>query len=516
MRNLPFILFVATQACPALTIREYSPERHDRFVTQPDGSLDHNPDAFYTATRYTALGYATQGGRQFALVTPEHVLLANHFSGGGNLSFINGAGVKFDRSLGTKTNIPNGSGGTSDLAIMKISAPLGPDTNILPFPVMNLANEAAYSTPPMTITVFGQSRRAGRGMITSFQDTAVPAANIDSTRTFTFNYLNSFGNQDDCFFVGGDSGSPSFITVGNRPALVGVHLAVGNGPGFVFNVDTFVPHYTADVNALLAPEGYRLIPANPDPVTLTASAGSDAGLRQVESGTLTVTLANGSAPLASNPRLEISFPAGSIPDSLAAPGWIVEIPAPGEYRLRRATLNGASSATATATYSSVPVVSGIPVGIVHRSDGSGEIQQTVTLEVEETFAGFVAALSSKGAGDDPDGDGFPNLLEYALGGEPGVNSAVSPSGLPLAPAVIEAGGSLEFTFARRTDAAQRGLAYNLLFSPDLSENSFEPTTPPGFAITSAPFDPPVVGFEEVTATLPVSGKLFMRLEVVLE
>ncbi len=514
MRNFLFILLLTSQACPALEIRTYSAARHNRFVTDLNGDLAHNAGAFFTATRYAALGFETSGGRQFALVTPEHVLVANHFSQAGTLSFINEEGVKFDRTLGAKTIVPNGQGGNSDLAIMKLSARLPADSGIVPFPVMDLETEAAYTTPPMNITVFGHTRRAGQGTITGFQN--VQPSGIGTTRTFSFDYVELAGTQDDCHFVGGDSGSASFITVENRAALVGVHLAVGSGPGFIRNFDTFVPHYTATVNTLLESQGYRLIPANPDTVTLTASAESTEGLRQVESGSLAITLANESAPLASNPHLELSFPPDAIPTSLSAPGWIVENPTPGEYRLRRATLDGSSSAMATASYSSVPVVSDISIGIIHRSDGSPEIQQTNPLPVEETFSGFVASLPEQGATDDPDKDGFPNLLEYALGGDPGTSSSTSPSGLPLAPAVSETGGSLTYSFPQRTDAAQRGLNYTILFSPDLTEESFDAAPPSGISISAAPYDPPVPGFEKITATLPASGKMFLRLEVVLE
>jgi hypothetical protein len=343
-----------------------------------------------------------------------------------------------------------------------------------------------------------------------------PAAGIDTTRSYTSTYSTFVGNQDDAYAVTGDSGSPSFATVNNRPALVGIHLAAGSATGANLTIDTFIPHYAAAINTLLAPAGYQLIKANPDAVSLTSGITNDP-LRQAESATLDITITNTSSNTAANPRLNLLFPAGAIPSSVTAPGWIISNPSPGDYRLRSATLSRNSSGTATITYTALPTIDELSIQATHGSDGSPTIQETFALPVTETFGGFVSALPLKGELDDPDLDGFGNLLEYFFGGSPGNNSNLAVGGYPLAPQVSTTGGTLSYTFARRTDEAERGLTHAVEFSETLTAPSWTTDTPPDTVISSAPFDPDVPGFEKVTVALPTSSpdKLFIRLNITL-
>jgi hypothetical protein len=508
------ILFLTLAVSGAIEIRSYSPARHDRFVTDAGGTT-LNPDAYYVSSRYTGLGYATEPNdvRQFALVTPQHVLFAKHFvpANGTNIRFLNASGQEFDRTTISTNTIPNGSGGFSDAIIVKLNAPLPASQGITPFPYLNLANEALYNNT--VLTAFGQNRRAGRGRISSFSDFDEPG--IDTTRTFTFLYSTIAGNQDDAYLVNGDSGSPSFALVNNRPALVGLHLAAGSSFGTRINIDTFVPHYAPAINAELAAEGYQLIPAYPETVSLVAEI-TNSPLRQAAPATLGISLTNSSPNTATNPRLNLVFPTDAIPDDITAPGWIIDTPSPGDYRLRRADLGGNTSSTATITYAAVPALAEITIQATHSSDGSPSISEPFALPVAETYGGFVSALPLKGELDDPDLDGFPNLLEYAFGGNPGMNSSLAEGGYPLSPQSSGETG-LTFTYARRTDAAQRGLTYETEFSNDLESTSWSTTLPPGAIVSTAPFDPDVPGFVQVTLTIPANppDKGFVRVKVAL-
>ena len=515
MFRLPALFILLSAASVhALEIRNYSPARNDRFLTGASG-LVLNSSAYYTSNLYTGVGIGTlpNDTRQFALVTPEHVLFAKHFAFGGNIRFINEGGTAIDRSILSNSEVPNGLGGISDLIILKLSAPVtATDHGISPFPYLNLENESAYANT--ILTTFGQTARAGRGRIASFGN--YTQGTIEQTRVFRFNYSTILGNDNDAHVVNGDSGSPTFAIANNRPALVGVHLAVSSSLTAITNIDTFVPNYAATVNALLAPEGYQLIPAYPASVTMSTTLAS-ASLRQLKPASLSIDLTNNSATTATNPRLRLIFPANAIPNSVSASGWIIENPTPGDYRLRRATLSGNTTTTATISYSAIPVIREIAFEAVHRSDGSSEASETITLPVLETFAGFVSALPLKGELDDPDSDSLPNLIEYALGGQPGINSATTPGGVPLAPQVVFSNNTLSYTFPRRTDAAARGLMYEIRFSETLEENSFSASPPPGFSMVAAPYPIEIPGFEKITATLPTTlpKKMFLRLEVTL-
>lgn len=507
------ILALTLAISEALEIRSYSPARHDRFVT----GTAPNPDAYYNASLYTGVGYA-DGNGQFVLVGQEHVLFANHYAPPTNntfpIRFRNMSGELFTRNVISSTQVPNGSGGIADVIILKLASPLPAETGITPLPYLNLATEALYNN--MVITMFGNTRRAGRGVISGFSDFSQSSPKIDATRTYSTYYFPT-GDPDDAYAVGGDSGSPSFALANNRPALVGLHLAAGTVTGTDTRVtlDTFVPRYAPAINSLLASQGYQLIPAYPAAVTLNSVVAS-ASLRQAKPSTVEISLSNSSANTASNPRLNLVFPAGAIPDSVTAPGWITYNPYPGDYRLRSATLSGNTSVTATISYSSAPVVKEIAIQATRVSDGSPSTQATYNLPVAETFAGFTAALTLKGELDDPDEDGIPNLLEYAFGGDPATNSNLAAGGYPLAPQSSGENG-LTYTFARRTDAANRGLTYVTEFSQTLAANSWGTTLPPGAASSSAPFNPNVPGFEKVTVTIPTTSadKVFVRAKVTL-
>ncbi len=514
LRLVPFLsLLLVPIFAHALEIRSYVASRHDRFVTGASG-WEYNPGAYYDSRRFVSVGF-DDAGRQYPLVTPEHVLFARHFSPGvgTEIRFLPPSGEMISRSVVAVSGVPNGSGGFADVVLVKLSAPIPPELNLPPFPYLNLAGETAYTGT--VLTTFGQSLRAGRGTIAAFSNFSNDG--IDETRTFTFTYNTFTGNRDDAYAVIGDSGSPSFAVVNNRAALVGLHLAASVVTFQRSTIDTFVPHYASAIDALLAPQGYQLVRAYSEIVDLTASA-KHSELRQAAAGAVEIELANGSGNTASNVRLNLSFPAEAAPSTISAPDWIIDEISQTEFRLRAATLAGNSSAKLTVTYSSLPVVREIQIAAVHRSDGSPELSKIFSVPVRPSFAGFVAGLPLQGPAADPDDDGVSNLIEYAFGGDPAVNSQAATAGYVLAPRLSYKPASLSYTFARRTDATERGLGYQIEFSGELSEGSWVATLPPGFSLAAAPFEPEVEGFEKVTVSGAVgaSPRQFLRVRVTLD
>lgn len=510
-----FILFACSCSLSALEIRNYDPDRHDRFVSGSQG-LALNPNAYFDSSLYTGVGYGTDSGdvRQFALVTPEHILYARHYSFFGTIAFLNADGTVITRSIISKTEVPNSSGGSADVMLAKLSAPLMDSDKITPLPYLKLNSESQYTG--RELVTFGRERRGGHGVIAGFQDFESTDGKVQQTRAMTYNYTNAVGNGDDAYAETGDSGSPTFVIENGAPALVGIHSAILTTPSSVTMLDGFVPHYDDEINSILANEGYRLIRANPDPVNLALTQTAQ-DLRQAFPGSISFDVENTSNNEASNVRLRLVFPLDAVPDGITAPGWVVENPATGEFHLRRATLASTTSSVVTASFAEVPVVGEISIQTFHNSDGSGEVTEFFTLPVEPTFAGYVDGLSAQGVNDDPDQDGFSNLLEYAFGGDPAENEAVTADGISLhVQARLEAGEYI-FSFPRRTDATARGLDYEVQFSDDLSENSFSSTAPPNYSTVTSAYDPPVDGFEAITGSFPVTGidRKFIRVSITL-
>jgi hypothetical protein len=141
-------------------------------------------------------------------------------------------------------------------------------------------------------------------------------------------------------------------------------------------------------------------------------------------------------------------------------------------------------------------------------------QLAITPESHYTFwlTAYPTLGSSTNLMDNPDGDAFANLAEYAMGGDPSDASDWGhvPSFQPL-----EEGGTnwLEYIYARRTDAAERGLTYFLEASSNLTSNVW--TSNNVKEVESGVLD---AQFDSVTNRIPVSGEGsdFIRLRVEMQ
>lgn len=109
---------------------------------------------------------------------------------------------------------------------------------------------------------------------------------------------------------------------------------------------------------------------------------------------------------------------------------------------------------------------------------------------------------------DPDGDGVSNLGEWAFGGDP---AAADPSIAKLQGVVITQQFDFRFEHQRLSNAANYGLRYRYLISPDLQ--SWTETTPVQIGVASNEDKP---GYEIVNMELPAASiaghsKLFLRV-----
>ena len=126
------------------------------------------------------------------------------------------------------------------------------------------------------------------------------------------------------------------------------------------------------------------------------------------------------------------------------------------------------------------------------------------------FAGWIGALPSpppanlRGPTQDPDGDGLPNLLEYALGGSP-VSAASAPR--PIVQLDTSGGASGRTLSLRYKRAISSGLNYVVTRSADLVSANWIPLTSPEL------FDGPSGLHYRSYELPPDSPRVFLRLEV---
>lgn len=366
-----------SSAALALDIRGYEPTRHDRFIGFPSAPT-LNPDAWFDASAYCGVGWSVSDPRrQFVLVSPQHFLFAAHWSlqPGEIIRFLAPDGVLHDYTVDSVTQVTVDGNGI-DLMLGHLSAPVAAETGIKPLPYLYFEDSSSYADIPLQ--VFGENAQVGAGSLRGYN-------NLDPGTGMTwmsyFSRMASETGQDDCNFTIGDSGSPTFSLWNGKPALVGTHsmLFTDAQHTFYFNYDSFVPTYVPQIDAVIAAEGWRMIPSVVAATSLTAKAStSPSPLAQGQAGSATFTVQNSSRTPDGNLRVTLTFPKGANPDSMQGDGWVLESGGPLVWTFRRATLAARTAVTLVATWDVVPAVGSLPVTTTLQSDGHVATTQTFT------------------------------------------------------------------------------------------------------------------------------------------
>jgi hypothetical protein len=477
----------------AIQIRSYSAERHDRFTGFPDAPV-WNDAAWFDSRGISGVGWAPAdpgNKRQFALVSPQHIVCATHYQPGlgTTIRFLSSDGVTVDRSVASLTPVKNDLDQNTDLTLATLSSPLLASDKVAHLAYLNLANESAYLG--ISLTVIGWQAKAGTGMIARFEDLA--EAWVNKTRMVEFEYLKLSGNQDDSYLESGDSGSPTLAMAGGNPALVGIHTAVDDNSDPIrrTSYDTFVPHYIAALNALMAADGYQMTPGHPLEASATTTPTQ---WRKATPGTSRFDIKNASANEILHLTITLSFPPAAVPDTLTAPGWTITSGAPNERLLERASLQAGTTASITAGWLDLGTSDSLDIELALAADGSAQRSFHFNHALAPSYNAWAVGLPVPAPAADPDGDDIQNMLEYAFGGDPAVASATMASGATLAPVLTASAESVSLGFPVRDDALLRGLSYVTEFSGTLAPGSWSTTPPPGYALVDAAFDPIVPGF----------------------
>jgi hypothetical protein len=156
------------------------------------------------------------------------------------------------------------------------------------------------------------------------------------------------------------------------------------------------------------------------------------------------------------------------------------------------------------TLSITPLANGTTTLTLTASDTNGNTAQTTfSVSVASAFTTYLANASvpagMRAAADDPDGDGVPNLLEYALGTDP--NSAAS-FALPAVSRLTGPSSLLTLTYKRA--------ASDLSYSVETSANLADPASWTAVGVDQGT----PAGDGTTTASVPYStGLRFLRLRV---
>lgn len=240
------------------------------FVRNP--SLWSNVDLTCFSPWNSTLG-ASEGG---TLVTPKHVVLANHFSGSGGsfpmtagsttIKFVDKANTIYTRTITTLTQV-----GSSDLLIGTLDSDL--PAAISPAPILPSGLPAGLFLAGFPLVTTNAGKRLLVAEMSSFATVSVRSATGTGRTSWTASPLS----------VAGDSGSPMFFLLGGRAVLwYAIHTPTTGEP---------VNAHIAAVNTILG-AGYALTVAGVypafDPTALRN--GDDASLNTLEvDGSLTLS-----------------------------------------------------------------------------------------------------------------------------------------------------------------------------------------------------------------------------------
>lgn len=244
----------------------YSGAANDRFSSGFPSSPVDNAGAGFIGKGYDWSGVAwsaTDGTKGFAMLSPQHYLVARHYGGATNLNVAGDAGV-VSAAQSSVSNTGYGvvfSGQTvADTAVGRLASPFGSSAGLPRYAVMdinatstaNTINNYAY----MPLLVYGRgangssSPRIGAATLTG--------ANLTGTTQLIAADLSEVTLQT------GDSGSPVFHGWTNpngelQLTLVGNNAAVDTTTNFL-NYFNFLGtlEQISSVNAILNPDGYAL------------------------------------------------------------------------------------------------------------------------------------------------------------------------------------------------------------------------------------------------------------------
>ena len=257
--TLVLSLLWAPEAWAALSLQSYNAASHHRFANDPA----------FIGNDYDWSGVAYNGDWA-TRISDTYYVTAWHARASGTLTFYEDndpLGNTVTVNAPSLTRISN-----TDIAIGRFSSSPGPTIAIygIADEFTTQATFASSSYYDMEAFVVGLNNtgtgttqfRVGRNELDGFYDDVVlvpPAANV--TDMITYDRDSPGLGADEAYLQSGDSGGPTFITVGSELVLIGIHA--GTDP--TLSADSFLTNYIPQISAIVEAGGESLILISPVP-----------------------------------------------------------------------------------------------------------------------------------------------------------------------------------------------------------------------------------------------------------
>jgi hypothetical protein len=258
------ILFPANSY--ALYIRSYSPAQDNRFYSGSDKN--------FLGKLYDFSGVGFSSSNAWAtLVANNYFLSANHYhpATGNTVTFYATNSTSGPSYTYTVTGGMQIAG--TDLWLGWFGSSVNVNSSIARYPIEILPTSNAYKNQILYTYGLDQINRTnqvvGRNVLDNLSYTT------DGTSTGLTAWYDYDGkdtpsvNGDESYLLVGDSGAPSFVVVGSKLALVGIHWAHTDATAVngASSVDTFVPQYFSQLNLAMTSRAESLT-AVPEPSVL--------------------------------------------------------------------------------------------------------------------------------------------------------------------------------------------------------------------------------------------------------
>lgn len=249
-----------------------SPSRHNRFVdpTFAGGTPPTvNSSFFLSQYDFSGVGWlpaGVAGTKNFALISPQHFIFAQHATGGlagQNVAFRAKDGTYVTRTVTGFTQI-----GATDVVVGELSSPVPGGPNGVAYYSVSTGLPGQYLGKQLLM--YDQGARVGRNV--AWQVFNLSGGGIGPTDCLVSDYdtVTNFDGQglatpsppsDETLLTNGDSGAPTFLFNNEELILLGAHTAtvdvatMGVPDG---NADSFLPNYITNLQSILSADGFTL------------------------------------------------------------------------------------------------------------------------------------------------------------------------------------------------------------------------------------------------------------------